>query len=83
MHKKQKNKATKQTNNRIAWHLHAPRTMEDDEEEEEEIVGSLLSSLENILLRGTNISQDKMRNQSEKDHLLSRHTSLYATSPAP
>jgi hypothetical protein len=51
--------------------------MEDDEEEEE-IVGSLLSSLENILLRGTNISEDKMRNQSEKDHLLSRHTSLYA-----
>lgn len=51
--------------------------MEDDEEEEE-IVGSLLSSLENILLRGTNISEDKMRNQSEKDNLLSRHTSLYA-----
>jgi hypothetical protein len=57
--------------------------MDDDDDEDEEIVGSLLSSLENILLRGTNVSHDKMRNQSEKDHLLSRHTSLYPPPSSP
>jgi len=46
-----------------------------EEEEQEELVGGLLSSLEHLFFPN-NSSQDKIRNQVEKEELLGRYTSL-------
>jgi len=49
-----------------------------EEEEQEELVGGLLSSLEHLFFPN-NSSQDKIRNQVEKEELLGRYTSLYSS----